>query len=63
MKRFRVRLPRPSEEKILTAGFFGGLAIVALAIALIYFPLGLLVAGGSCSVVCAKLARSPEDDE
>lgn len=62
VKRPAVRI---TEDAVLTAGFFGGLVLVAAAIALMYLPAGLLVGGLEAATVCGLLSRtgSDEDDE
>ena len=56
MKRPRLRLPRPrrpfrktAESLLVATGFFGGIAMSATAIALVYFPAGLC--NGSVNVL------------
>jgi hypothetical protein len=68
VKRLRIRLPRlrrPSKTKLentaVATGFFGGIATCAAAVALIYLPAGLFLAGASAAALAALYARATPD--
>lgn len=59
------RIPRPSsttvEAAAVTAGFFGGLVVLAIGVGLIYLPAGLIAGGllvAGCSAALARTSRS-----
>lgn len=69
MKRPRLRLlrlRRPSrktaENLVVAAGFFGGIATCATAVALVYFPAGLFFAGLALAALAGLYARTAPDE-
>lgn len=51
-------MPAWVQSLLLTAAFFAGLAAIAVGVALVYFPAGLVTAGAILVVAVGAIARA-----